>query len=145
MFRLDPSFIPVTAKPLARPYLATGSTIPGSTAWGQWGLDEEEGPVWLETVVDTSAAGFTRVPCYFATMDGLDLGLYAVGVRSVPLFTHIQDATPNSFRFRTTLPAFVVSTQRFRFTLPFVRWLGCQSTDDRNMCAATAVQKPCCG
>jgi hypothetical protein len=147
--RLDAAFVPATPKPLARPYLAAGSTIPGSTAWTIWVADNEQQLLGLETVVDTTAGGFTRVPCYFATLDGLDTGVPSV---NPVILTHIQDLTPNSFRFRLFVgienePPTFTRDARVRTTLPiYVRWLGCQSPADADRClAGTAVEKPCCG
>jgi hypothetical protein len=146
--RLDTAFVPATPKPLARPYLAAGSTIPGSTAWAPWFAGNQQQVLGLETVVDTSAAGFTRVPCYFATLDGLDTSLHSI----IPvILTHIQDLTPNSFRFRLFIgiedePPIFTRAARDRATLPiYVRWLGCQSPVDADRCLAGAVEKPCCG
>jgi len=52
-------------QPLVRPYIGWGMTEPGRTGWHQW--DDDLG---LEVVVDTSEMGFTRVPYYFATLQG---------------------------------------------------------------------------
>jgi hypothetical protein len=144
--RLDTSFVPVTPRPLARPYLADGSTIPGSTAWGLW-RDQSGLTLGFETVVDTSAAGFTRVPCYFAALDGLNPTAAGVGEFIPLILTHVQDVTPNSFRFRMLALLSAQIARRFRLPqLPFyVRWSGCQSPVDADRCLATAVEKPCCG
>jgi hypothetical protein len=52
-------------QPLVRPHLGWGVTEPGQTGWHQ--ADNDRG---LAVVVDTSEAGFTRVPYYFATLQG---------------------------------------------------------------------------
>ncbi len=141
---LDDLFVPVTPKPLARPHLENGSTVPGSTAWSLWSMQQSF--LGLETIVDTSAAGFTRVPCYFGTLDGLDITQFAVKSESAePLFTHIQDASPNSFRFRVLIPRIQVLRRELRIIPFFVRWLGCQSVVDGNNCNPGTAQKPCCG
>jgi hypothetical protein len=55
---------------LERPHVAAGETQPGATAWGVWREEAERAvPFGLEVRVDTSAAGFTDVPCYFAWLN----------------------------------------------------------------------------
>jgi hypothetical protein len=143
-FFLDRSFIPAAPRPLARPTLANGSTIPGSTAWTFW--SPGTGVLGFETIVDTSAAGFTRVPCYFATLDGLSIDFLGTEFQGAPLMAHIQDASANSFRFRLFLPGAAVLSREHNFNVPFfVRWLGCQSAGGADLCGAGAVEKPCCG
>ncbi len=91
---LDPEFHPVITRPLARPRLAFGETIPGDTAWTEW--DEGQIQVGVQTTLDTSAAGFTNTPNYFAEVsadtppDGF-----------VPAwFTSIVNPQPGSFTLR---------------------------------------------
>jgi hypothetical protein len=50
---------------LVRPYIGWGETDPGRTGWVQRDDDRV-----LEVDVDTSEVGFTRVPYYFATLQG---------------------------------------------------------------------------
>jgi hypothetical protein len=73
-----------TGLPLARPKLGSGSTVPGNTAWQPWDFQSEVGnqkrifseikPIYTEigvqTRIDTSAAGFTEIPQYFAWLQG---------------------------------------------------------------------------
>jgi hypothetical protein len=61
---VDPAFRQIVSRPLARPRLATGQTIPGETTWQPWTIGDIE--VGVKVEIDTSAAGFTRVPHYFA-------------------------------------------------------------------------------
>jgi hypothetical protein len=63
------NFSPHSIQPLARPLLASGSTVPGNTPWQPWGF-LSLGSIGVQTYIDTSAAGFTRVPCYFAWLEG---------------------------------------------------------------------------
>ena len=60
----DGTFRPVTARPLARPHTFSGQTIPGQTAWQPWTEGSDE--VGVQVRVDTSAAGFSSRPHYFA-------------------------------------------------------------------------------
>jgi hypothetical protein len=54
-----------TVRPLARPFIASGSTDPGNTGWH----DRSEGAArFVEATVDTSVAGFTR-PFYFGRLN----------------------------------------------------------------------------
>ncbi len=62
--KIDEKFRAVIARPLARPPLATGITVPGSTAWQTWRLGNDE--VGVQVLVDTTASGFTTIPHYFA-------------------------------------------------------------------------------
>lgn len=63
---LDQEFRPVVARPLARPRLAIGQTIPGFTSWQPWTVDSSD--IGVQVEVDTSAAGFTTTPHYFASV-----------------------------------------------------------------------------
>jgi hypothetical protein len=62
--KVDPGFREVVARPLARPRLATGQTIPGQTTWQPWTIGDTT--VGVKVEIDTSAAGFTKQPHYFA-------------------------------------------------------------------------------
>jgi hypothetical protein len=102
---LDP-FQPPIARPLARARLASGDTIPGNTPWEVWyeGFTDNQGNVrpeaiGMQTRVDTSAAGFTSVPCYFAQLMG-PLWDRGAGVYIPAFFPSIADATTNGFTFR---------------------------------------------
>jgi hypothetical protein len=109
---------PVTfARVMARPHVATGSSIPGGTAWQTW--REGERVLGLTVSVDTSAAGFTQTPCYFAWLCGSlwDPSLLdGVLRRRSPLFAwtvmqglalhfdHIDQPTERGFLYRVWLP-----------------------------------------
>jgi hypothetical protein len=96
-------------RPLARPRLGSGSTVPGNTAWQPWvymGLDPNERPVpsqiGVQTTIDTSAAGFTEVPQYFAWLEG---SIWNGQARQlVPaLLPSLTDESINSFTFQLIL------------------------------------------
>lgn len=93
----DPFFRQVVARPLARPRLATGQTIPGETAWQPWKIGETE--VGVKVEIDTSAAGFTRSPHYFAeVVPGKPSADF------VPAwFASIADQTTQGFTFQLML------------------------------------------
>src|SRR5207244_6983451 len=114
----------------------------------------------IETVVDTSAAGFTSTPCYFAWKEsvpqpstGRDAVFAGAALQLSGFFTHLEELTPTSFKFRALAlaalkpnPTIVaLTTFRRRFRIPFyVCWLGCQSTSDTDQCLDPEVSKPCC-
>lgn len=95
-----------SARPLARPQLGSGSTVPGNTAWEIWtsGLEgTEDLPLGVQTTIDTSAAGFTDAPCYFAWLQG---NLFNPNPPTLAnaLFTSIAEESVNSFIFRIAFP-----------------------------------------
>jgi hypothetical protein len=104
----DQKFIPTATRPIASPTLATGSTVPGNTAWEPWMF--EEVTLGVQTWIDTSAAGFSRVPCYFAWLEG---SLWnAQTLQLIPaIFPSITDESVTGFTFRLWLEvAFPQST-----------------------------------
>ena len=70
------SLRPPAARPLARPRIGHGATVAGKTAWRDWQIpravvgDRFSAFRGIEVTIDTSAAGFTEVPCYFAWLQG---------------------------------------------------------------------------
>lgn len=144
-------FVPMAVRPEAKPYLASGSTIPGATPWSFWMLSTER-VLGLETKVDTSAAGFTRTPCYFATVQGLDPGFADVDFVPV-VIPHVESATPTGFLFRLLLAkpehniillALRARARRRLRNPAYVTWLGCQAAEGTDQCLAPAAAKPCC-
>ena len=101
VFRADVGFSPLRARTFARPRLGRGHTSPGATAWRPWteivglagGSDRLVTTArGIEVTIDTSAAGFTRTPCYFAWLQG---GLWQVPHRlalTVPLSRITREA-----------------------------------------------------
>jgi hypothetical protein len=57
------------ARPLVRPHIGWGTTEAGRTGWRIWQEGEQEN-LGLEAVVDTSEAGFSHTPFYFAVLHG---------------------------------------------------------------------------
>ena len=100
--RPDPNFTRPATRPIASPTLATGSTVPGNTAWEPWMFGEFT--LGVQTWIDTSAAGFSRVPCYFAWLEG---SLWnAQTLQLVPaIFPSITDESVTGFTFRLWLEA----------------------------------------
>jgi len=150
--RLDPSSVAATTEPLSRPYLVNGSTVPGATPWS---ISRSTVLfVILETIVDTSAAGFSRVPCYFATLQGFDPRALKLPA-NLPIFTHIAYPKPDQFLFRVRLALSRQAGDDFlsSFQNPaappkpqiYVCWLGCESQSDTSKCLNPEAVKTCCG
>src|SRR6266540_798307 len=94
------------ARPIARPRIGHGATIAGETAWRPWVErfeDEQVFRLGIQVDVDTSAAGFTAVPCYFAQLTG---SLWSARVPLVLLlpFGHVAQAAKDRFTFRLLAP-----------------------------------------
>jgi hypothetical protein len=118
---IDPGFIAPSTRPLARPHVASGATIPGNTPWEVWFEDfsDAEGAVHrralgMQTHLDTSAGGFTTVPRYFAQLEG---PLWDGNTREFlpAFFPSIANATVTGFTFRLLmrgLPRRVVEFNR---------------------------------
>jgi hypothetical protein len=103
---LDRQFTVPISRPLARPHLASGATLPEHTVWELWQVEGGERPIPIgaQTRIDTSASGFTRIPCYFAWLQGAlpdDRGQ----PRLFPYFAHIAEASPTGFIFRLMVPS----------------------------------------
>lgn len=167
----DPlAFIPISVQPLSRPKLASGATIPGNTPWEPWvvgfSLDDFGNLVPLiigvQTWIDTSAAGFTQVPCYFASLQG---PLWNPQTQQLlpAIFPSIADEWVTGFYFRlwlTVVPpsqsgnfalrlhrrraglsagmGFVTDTADFLTFAQqqelYVSWIGCQMLDGLSSC-----------
>jgi hypothetical protein len=92
-------------RPLARPRLATGETPHTNTPWEPWkvcyfnGFRLESIVFGVQARVDTSAAGFTTTPHYFANV----LWNSAEASFAPAMFGHVADATPRGFTYRLLL------------------------------------------
>jgi hypothetical protein len=100
------AFVAPQARPLARPRIGHGTTVPGETAWRPWleaFPDEQVLRLGMQVEVDTSAAGFTTVPCYFAQLTG---SMWTAGVPLILLlpFGHVANAAKDRFSFRILAP-----------------------------------------
>jgi len=93
------------SRPLARPRIASGATMPGQIVWEIWSEkfnEEIELPNGKQTTIDTSAAGFTDTPCYFASLQGYsDVNGQQYLLSSFhPYFQQVYDSLINNFTFR---------------------------------------------
>jgi hypothetical protein len=149
-YALVNSYVPPSTALLARPLLASGTTIPGNTPWEPWTVgftgangDSVPAAIGVQTWIDTSAAGFTRVPCYLASLQGSVWNPQRLQL--VPaIFPSIADESVTGFTFRLWLQvvpsqafsrategfSFVTDPQRFflfaRQQKLYVSWTGCQ-------------------
>jgi hypothetical protein len=86
------------ARPLARPHIANSRTQADGAGWELWTRKTSSGEFFLgfQIKVDTSAAGFTKVPCYFAWMPAL-----------LSDFVEISGPNVHGFTFRLWFPTFI--------------------------------------
>jgi hypothetical protein len=100
--RLEPQFVPRPVRGLTMPLIAHGATLPQSTIWEPWlALPPENAApgsrvIGLQTQVDTSGAGFTEMPHYFAWIAG----------ETIPIiFPNVTNETSQGFTFQISLLA----------------------------------------
>jgi hypothetical protein len=118
---MDLDFRPRQARPLSRPRLARGETVKGNTPWEPWEIDEPDGlggirqaVVGVQTHIDTSAAGFTRTPCYFASLETPAWDI-AKAEFAPAFFPQVADPSVDGFTFRLLM----VETARRRYAASF--------------------------
>jgi len=142
-----------STRPLARPLIGSGSTVPGNTPWTLWSSEfdffrrtRREYVFGVQTVIDTAATGFTDAPSYFAWLQG---PIWNPQTRQlVPaLFTSVADEAVDRFTFRIVLPSTRQGSTQFAATTHqdvqnvtaeefvehfaheqnlYVGWVGCQ-------------------
>jgi hypothetical protein len=132
---LNEGFLQHQARALARPRIGRGATVAGNTSWEEWsevlgnadstrllppGVQRTDDgklamSLGVQVTIDTSNAGFTQVPCYFAWLQGSLWNKTNIEFFPVPL-THIDQETTKQFRFRVWMPRLVtVLGTRVRF------------------------------
>ena len=124
-----------------RPHIATGATEPGRTGWKPFGSHVPS----IQVTVDTSAAGFTQMPMYFAVLTGnfetiefSNMG--ATWPKGACCF--IADATPSGFTYKIVAAhdpqrRIYPSTAESRGWA--LQWLGLQTVDG---CSPPPIQYP---
>lgn len=119
---LNVNFSPRLSRALARPRIGRGATVAGDTAWDPWiesvltpsGLRRQT-QIGVQVTIDTSSAGFTQLPCYFAWLQGSLWDKTYIEFFPVPL-SHIDNESPYHFRFRLWMPPIVtVLGSRLRY------------------------------
>jgi hypothetical protein len=110
--QFDSTFRQPRVRAYQRPHLITDKTVPGSTSWTKGPNVLQIIPTnvrqlfWqpVDVVVDTSAAGFSDTPCYFASISGplVDASrqLYLPAA-----FPHIVREFRDRFTFRFWIPS----------------------------------------
>ena len=92
-------------RPFARPRIGRGATVPGSTAWQPWSesAGRQSLHLGIQVDVDTSAAGFTATPCYFAQLSG---AMWDARIPLTPVipFDHLARQQRDRFTFRLLAP-----------------------------------------
>jgi|GEM_PF-1113485 hypothetical protein len=130
---LNAHFILRRARALTRPRIGSGATVPGDTAWEVWSeviVDptgaKVQADIGIQVTIDTSGAGFTEVPCYFAWLQGTLWNQVHLNFFPVPI-THIDLESTRRFRLRLWMPPIItVLGTRIRFANvePPIRELG---------------------
>jgi hypothetical protein len=93
------------ARPLAAPRVQSGATQPGATAWAPWEPSGLKG-LGIQVRIDTRAAGFTTVPCYFAALQWPhvpEAGVPSLILRTLAL-QYVQAEAVDAFSFCAVLP-----------------------------------------
>lgn len=100
----DPWRRPV-ARALARPRIGHGVATAGDAGWDLWieKVNQVEVILGIEVIVDTSAAHFTDVPCYFADVRLNDLG-GQLSLLVAASFSNITDERKERFTLRLLCP-----------------------------------------
>ena len=95
------------ARAIARPRIASGETVRGNTPWEPWVIEvrQAEGRqtqkvlAGVQTRIDTSAAGFTETPVYYASLYGPEWDL-KTSTFAPAFFPSIADESIDGFTFR---------------------------------------------
>jgi hypothetical protein len=110
---LDARFIVRRARGFTRPRIGSGATVPGDTAWELWTENivnfrgvNTEADLGIQVTIDTSGAGFTEVPCYFAWVEGTLWNQIHLNFFPVPII-HIDRETTRRFRLRLWMPSII--------------------------------------
>ncbi len=103
------AFSPPRTRPVARPRIGRGVTIAGELAWDPW--IEDDIRLGAELVIDTSASGFTRTPCYFVDISS-DIWNPQLPMLVLTSFTHITKMTKDHFTLRLLIPWLYAQTDR---------------------------------
>lgn len=121
----DGEFTSTMLRPMARVRMAGGETVRDNTPWEVWLEDREA--VGVQTLVDTSAAGFTGTPQYFARLQANAWLLkpdpekpgQAVAEFAPAFFSHVAGQTSERFLFRILLKG--VGLRAYRPEASFAR------------------------
>lgn len=147
-FLWDFTFRRHLARPLARPVIGHGATLAGKTAWRQRQFPSSTAlPLQgIEVTLDTSAFGFTEVPCYFAWLVGGPLSIPSHGWATGPtppvsaplwLLDRLTDEGTDRFTFSLWAPGLSPNLGPTLLDLArrqlSVAWLGVERTTTATM------------
>jgi hypothetical protein len=94
-----------SARPETQPFVAAGSSVPDATIWTTF--TDPAGIAGIQTIVDTSNAGFQSTPLYTAQIVGTRVLAVKVGTTPGQLIDglgSVSSPTATSFVFRLALP-----------------------------------------
>ncbi|HKV35410.1 MAG TPA: hypothetical protein VJP89_13830 [Pyrinomonadaceae bacterium] len=103
----DQDFVPFRVRAIARGRIYSGESHPGNTTWEPWTfpvVGTRGVQIGFQTRIDTSQAGFTQVPCYFASLQLAPLNPLEPPPAFLVPVTHITVEAVNGFTFRIFLP-----------------------------------------
>jgi hypothetical protein len=124
---MAPSFVMPRARALARPRIVSGATIPGVTLWrvSDTSGGTKNSLFRVDVRVDTSSAGFTDVPEYFATLQGTLTSVDGDTIQVLCLhFDHVEQPRVNEFLFSFFIAVIKsVPGQDFSFETQIPRFL----------------------
>jgi hypothetical protein len=102
-------FIPRLARAIARPRIGSGTTVPGATSWTPWRVNDgsQQIIVGYQVEIDTSSAGFTEIPCYFAWLQGSSWSS-PKGQFLFASFGHISKVSVERLTFNLWLPSILI-------------------------------------
>ncbi len=134
---IDMNFVSPSVRPLARPRISTGTTIPGATTWEIWDLKSFGNQLLfsIQVKIDTSSAGFTMVPQYFAALQGPLSQTNQTAAEVICLhFDHLDLLRADSFVFRFLIVVIKLTSGKISFETQvqkylqqqkaYVSWLG---------------------
>ncbi|HZE70856.1 MAG TPA: hypothetical protein VE135_15205 [Pyrinomonadaceae bacterium] len=111
--RFNTKFLPHFSRGFAKPRIGRGATVAGGTAWDPWiesvasqGGRRSQTQIGVQVTIDTSTAGFTQTPCYFAWLQGSLWDKTNIEFFPVPI-SHIDNESAFHFRFRLWMPPII--------------------------------------
>lgn len=128
------NFVAPVARALSRPKITSRTTIPGATNWELLPQRNPDVPLFeVRVKIDTSSAGFTSVPEYFATLQGTLTRVNGANPVFSLHFDHVEEPGINGFVFSFFILViklgFEIETQIRKFLNEqnaYISWLGIQ-------------------
>lgn len=143
----DQDFVLFRARGMSRGLIFSGESHQGNTTWEPWkpALLDGRISIGFQTKIDTSAAGFTQVPCYFASLQLAPLNPLEPPPFVVPI-GHVAEEEINNFFFRIWFPqlfmpgeednqSFSINREFAKFNARsryYVSWIGIQNRPSKH-------------